>query len=392
MKMPTFVNNSAHAPLEYHRQARRWLREMRDTQPIVWDEEIKSWLLFRYEDIAHVQSDYHTFSSGPLEGRGGNLFEQDPPLHRQMRSLITQAFSAKMIAGMTLQIESIVRELLTPAILQDSFDWVTTLADPLPVMVMARVLGVPGEEWPQFKTWTDMIINQPGEQAQPVQRFAHFFAREMFKRRKRPGADLLSQLMSAEIEGERLAYDDLHTFCRMLFVAGSATTSRLLGNAMMCFIENPQEWERLRQQPELLSCAVEEILRYMSPHVPCPNSSVINLGRRAQKDVLFYGQLVRQGEQIHMSRLSANFDERHFSHPERFDIGRSPNHHQSFGHGIHYCVGAQLARLEISITLKYILQTLQKFQVTPGARVQQEPNMLVFGIQNLPLTFQRIYP
>lgn len=389
MKTPSFVQDSAHAPLAYHREARRWLREMRDTRPILWDEEQQSWLLFRYEDIVRVQSDYHTFISNPPVGRGGNLFEQDPPLHRQMRALITQAFTPRMITGMRTGIERIVQELLEPILRRDSFDWMADLANPLPVIVMARILGMPSREWLQFKLWTDMIVNQTGEEAEGVKHLAHYFALEIFKRRKRPGSDLLSQLLSAEIEGQRLPYSDLITFCRILFVAGNATTSRLLGNALLCFLENPLELERLREHPELLPGAVEEIIRYMPPHPACPNSNIINLGRRAKKEVYFYDQLVREGEQIHMSRLSANFDERHFPDPERFDIGRSPNRHQTFGHGIHYCIGAQLARLELSITLKYILQTFRHLQMLPGAQIQCDPSDLVFGIQNLPLLFQR---
>jgi cytochrome P450 len=342
-----------------------------------------------------VQSDYTVFSSENTLGNkpegeqsSTSIIEMDPPRHRKMRSLITQAFSARTIAGMSAQIEHIVDELMDKFITDRECDWMTDLANPLPVIVIANMLGLPIEEWPRFKVWTDAIVNESTETPEALWNFAKHFMQAIEERRSQPRSDILSLLLASEVEGERLSYEDLITFCFTLFIAGNITTTNVLGNAMLCFNEFPEELERLRQHPELVPSAVEEIIRYMPPFRAGPNGMV--LGRMVKSDVEVCGQLVRQGEVIQVNRVSANFDERHFADPERFDIGRHPNKHQSFGHGIHFCLGAPLARLEIRIVLEKILQKFQSLRIAPGAQLKQAQGMIIFGVQNLPMEFKAI--
>jgi cytochrome P450 len=394
MKLPAFVSDLSMPPVEYHQKLRQWSREMREHSPIIWEDDSQSWLIFRYDDVTRVQSDYQTFSSEGTVGKkekqqakdGTSIIEMDPPRHRQMRSLVTQAFSARTISGMAPQIEQIVDELLDGIIARKECDWMVDLANPLPVIVITNMLGLPREKWPSFKQWTDAIVNESADAPEATKQFSGYFDEAIKKRQQQPGSDILSLLISAEVDGERLSYQSLMSFCFTLFIAGNITTTNVLGNAMLCFNENPEELERLRRQPELVPSAVEEVIRYMSPFRAGPNGLV--LGRVAKADVEISGQLVRQGEYVQVNRLSANFDEQHFPEAERFDIGRNPNHHQSFGHGIHFCLGAPLARLEVRTVLEKITQKFRVLRIVPGTQLKQAQSMLIFGVQSLPMEFQ----
>ncbi len=393
MKIPSFVSDLSLPPMEYHRNLRHWSREMRDSTPIVWDDESANWLAFRYDEISRVQSDYRTFSSehtvigSARDNESPSLIEMDPPRHQQMRSLITQAFSARTIARMETQIAQIADTLLENILERGATcDWVGELANPLPVIVIANMLGLPAEEWQQFKTWTDAIINKSPEQVQASENFSQRFAQAIDHHRKQPGADILSLLSASEVEGERLSHEDLMSFCFTLFIAGNITTTNMLGNMLLCFDERPQELERLRCEPELAASAVEEILRYMPPFRAGPNDFIE--GRVAKADVYLCEQLIRKGEQVQVNRLSANFDEQQFPDPERFDIGRNPNRHQSFGHGVHFCLGAPLARLEMRIVLERMLKKFRWLRIVPEAPLQQAQSSIIFGVQHLPVTFQ----
>jgi cytochrome P450 len=390
MKLPAFIQDFSLPPREYHRNLRHWSREMRDSAPIIWDDESKSWLVFRYTEVSQVQSDYRTFSSEHTvigsTNTSPSLIEMDPPRHQQMRSLITQAFSARTIASMESQIVQIADQLLENILERGTCDWMAHLANPLPVIVIASMLGLPGEAWPDFKRWTDAIINKSADQQQAMQQFTHYFMHALEARYKQPGTDILSQLISSEIEGKHLSQEDLLGFCFTLFIAGNITTTNMLGNMLLCFDEYPEEMERLRRQPELATSAVEEILRYMPPFRAGPNELVA--GRVARSDVFLCEQLIRQGEAVQVNRLAANFDERQFPDPERFDIGRNPNRHQSFGHGIHFCLGAPLARLEMRVVLERIQQKFQWLSIAPVTDLKQAPSSIIFGIQSLPVVFQ----
>lgn len=397
MKLPSFITDLSLSPVEYHRDLRQWSKEMRDTSPIIWDDASANWLVFRYDDVVRVQSDYRTFSSehtiinsasAPDRQGRPSIIELDPPEHQKLRSLVTQAFSARTIAHMETQIATIVDELLDGFIERGTCDWVKEMANPLPVIVIANMLGLPAEKWPQFKEWTDAIMERSPNQQEASQRFSEHFSRAIETCMKQPGSDILSLLLNSEVDGERLTFEDVISFCFTLFIAGNITTTNVLGNAMLCFNENPEEWERLRQHPELVPTAVEEVIRYMSPFRAGPNDLIE--GRVARNDVVLSGQLVRQGEQVQVNRLAANFDEQQFPDPERFDVGRTPNRHQSFGHGIHFCLGAPLARLEIRVVLERLLQKVQRFQIVPDVPLKQAQSTIIFGVQSLPMTFQAV--
>jgi cytochrome P450 len=310
----------------------------------------------------------------------------DPPRHRQLRSLITQAFSARTIAQMAPQIERIVDELIDRVQARGEMDWMSDMANPLPVMVISDMLGLPREEWRQFKAWTDALMSFNPAMVQAQQHFIPYFVEAIEERRKAPGNDILSLLITAEVDGERLSFPDLMSFCFTLFIAGNITTTNSLGNAILCFDQHPEELERLRQHPELIPSAVEEVLRAMPPGRVGPNG--ILDGRTATTDVQLGDQLIREGDRVLTVSLSNNYDESQFSDPERFDIGRQPNHHLSFGYGIHFCIGAPLARLEMKVALSKMLQRLPELHLLHDEPLHVVDSRIMFGPKRLPVAFQ----
>jgi len=392
--LPAFLSEYSISPLEYHRLAREWTQEMRVFHPAIYDERHTSWLIFRYDDTARVRSDYTTFSSESMvnEGQYGNsgnttVASMDPPRHTQLRSLVTQAFSARTIAQLASQVESITKDLFGQVRSAGEMDWVADLANPLPVIVIADMLGLPREEWPNYKAWTEDIVHNSPNRPNASRQFAMTFAKAVEDHRRQPRQDVLNLLMNAEVDGQRLSFEQMRAFFVMIFVAGNITTTNMLGNAILCLDEHPEEYARLQQNPALLNSAIEEILRYMPP-VRVGASDLLD-GRRVAKDVYLGGQLIHEGERVALNSLPANFDPDHFPEPDRFDITRSPNRHLSFGHGIHFCLGSPLARLELKIVLGMMLEQL------PGLRrIREEPIQLVnsslmFGARCLPVTFQR---
>lgn len=389
MKLPSFLNDVSISPLEYHRLALAWCKEMRQASSVAYDEEKEVWLVFRYDDAVRVRGDYKTFSSEhmlPAGRGGGDIMLMDPPRHGQLRSLITKAFSTRTIALMVPLIERIVDELIDRVQANGEMDWMSDMANPLPVMVISYLLGLPLEEWRQFKAWTDALMSFNPAMMQAEQHFIPYFVKAIEERRKAPGNDILSLLVTAEVDGERLSFPDLMSFCFTLFIAGNVTTTNSLGNAILCFDQHPEELERLRQHPELVPSAVEEVLRAMPPGRVGPNGIID--GRIATTDVQFGDQLIREGDRVLTVSLSNNYDESQFSDPERFDIGRQPNHHLSFGYGIHFCIGAPLARLEMKVALSKMLQRLPELHLLHDEPLHVIDSPVTFEPKRLPVAFQ----
>ncbi|GHO49421.1 cytochrome P450 [Ktedonospora formicarum] len=392
MQLPAFIDDHTIEPREYHRRLREWCRMMRASHPVAYDDESKTWLVSRYEDVVRVQSDYTTFSSEHSLNRERrqvvrrdqpSIIELDPPRHRQMRSLITASFSARTIAEMAPQIERIVDELLDKAITEGHVEWMDSFANPLPVMVISDMLGMPRAKWRQFKEWNDALTIDDENGARASEAFTEYFEQSIEERRRQPRNDILSLLINSEVDGERLSHDELMGFCFTLFIAGNITTTSILGNALLCFDANPQTLTQLKERPEIVPSAVEEIIRYMPPFRAGLNDLV--LGRVAKRDVEIGGELIQKGAYVQINRLSANFDEQVFPDAERFDIERNPNKHQSFGHGVHFCIGAPLARLETKIALTKLAERVKKTHIVEGEPLEQVRHQLLFGLKRLPI-------
>src|SRR5579859_2337755 len=388
----TYTEDHTLAPLELHRRSREWCREMRALSPIMYREEY-GWLVFTYREAAQVFSDSATYSSeyemspSREQEEGRSIISMDPPRHQQLRSLLTQAFSARTIAQMEPRIRKIADERLEKISARGQVDFMGELAAPLPVIVIAELLGLPSEDWPLYKKWTDAQVR--GMTADPdasEQTLAYCFFQAVEQKRQRPDQSLISLLLAAEIEGKHLTQAELFSFFLTLLVAGNVTTTNLLGNAMLCFSLFPESLEQLRENPALIPSAIEEILRYMSPSRVLPNDPIGS--RIAKVNTELAGRSIQKGDVVRPLIFSANFDEQQFVEPERFMIERRPNRHISFGHGIHFCLGAPLARLEARVVLTEMLKRFSAWEIQDRDHLQQIDTDLIFGVKNLPMTFQ----
>lgn len=359
-----------------------WYAEMRASHPWHRDPERGTWNAFRYEDVQRVLSDHNAFSSSIGGGAGpiaASIIGADPPRHTQLRALVTQAFTPKAVAQLQPRIIAIVSELLDQVVGRGSMDLVEDFAYPLPVIVIAEMLGIPVEDRPRFKVWSDAVVSGGGS-GQTQSEMGEYFLNTIARRRREPGADLISGLLAAQIEGRHLDPMELLGFCVLLLVAGNETTTNLIANTMMCLDENPAALTRLCTQPALLPTAVEESLRYRSP--------VQVMFRTAVRDVRLGDQPVRGGEHVAAWIGSANRDEAQFPGADRFDIARTPNRHIAFGHGVHFCLGAPLARLEANVALGALLQRCRDIRVVAGMALEAVPSTVVFGPRRLPVTFR----
>jgi len=370
-----------------------WYEAMRAKMPMAYDPGRGSAAVFGYADVQRVLSEHATFSSAAAMGDdasplGTSLIGTDPPRHRQLRNLVTQAFTPRAVAALAPRIERIVSDLLDTVAATGRMDVVADLAYPLPVIVIAELLGIPPENREEFKLWSDAVVSGPGSRGEGQaiapsaahQQMTAYFRRVIAARRSTPGDDLISGLLAAEIDGERLTEMELLGFCVLLLVAGNETTTNLIGNAMYCFDEWPETWERLRERPGLIPGAVEEVLRYRSP--------VQAMFRATVADAELGGRRIPAGTHLLAWIGSANRDGAQFPDADRFDVERAPNRHLAFGHGIHFCLGAPLARLEARLALEAMTRRMRNPCRAPGVELEGVGFPVVFGVRSLPVTFE----
>jgi cytochrome P450 len=376
----------AHA-LEEIPQIYSWFEEMRAHHPAFYDERI--WHVFRYEDVLTVLTDYTRFSSEPLAGFTASflkdtLVSKDPPDHRKLRNLVNLAFTPRAVARLSDRITQITQELLDQVRPQGKMDVVSDIAFPLPAKVIAEMLGVPSEDWNIFQRWARIDSSDPNiarqEAGQSMQgEMFDYFSKLLEERRRKPREDLLSALSMAEVDGERLSEIELVSFCMLLLAAGQETTKNLIANAIVCLTQHPDTLAQVIREPALVPTAIEEVLRYLPP--------VWFLVRQTTTDVELAGQHIPAGQIALAWMASANRDPAQFANPDRFDIEREPNRHLGFGHGIHFCVGAPLARLEARIALPMMLEQLGDLQRVEDIPIRVRMG-IVFVIGSLPITFQ----
>ena len=363
-----------------------WYSMMRKADPVHYYEHYNIWQVFRYEDVLRVLSDYAAFSSkfgGSAEDPLSNsLVSMDPPRHRQLRTIVTQAFTPRSVARLAERITAIVTELLDKVVANGRMDIVDDLSYPLPVIVIAEMLGIPQEDRERFKLWSDAIVSTISAGGNnPQQEMGAYFLTMIEQRRQDPEDDLISALLAAQIDGIHLDQRELLGFCILLLVAGNETTTNLIGNALLCFDEHPEVMEQLRAEPDLVPTAIEEVLRYRSP--------VQMMYRHVVADVTLGDRNIRAGQMIMAQIGSANRDEAQFPDADTFDIRRTPNRHIAFGHGIHFCLGAPLARLEAKIALTLLLERLQDIRRIRDIPLEALTSDVVYGVKHIPVTFNK---
>jgi cytochrome P450 len=364
-----------------------YYRYMRQSDPVHFNAQYGSWEVFSYNEVQQVLSDYATFSSsimgqggGPTHLLGVSMITTDPPRHRQLRSLTTQAFTPRAVARLSDRIEELVDEMLTRVLPAGKMDVIEDLSYPLPVMVIAEMLGVPTEDRARFKKWSDAVVSFTYGSSNSQLEMGQYFRKIVEQRRHEPKDDLISDLLAAQVDGQHLSEMEVLGFCALLLVAGNETTTNLIGNAILCFDAHPEIYDQLRAEPELLTGAIEEVLRYLSP--------VQFMYRMASKDVTLAGKQIKAGQSVIAWIGSANRDDTQFENADTFDIRRAnAQRHIAFGHGIHYCLGAPLARLEAKIALGAMLQRLPNLKRDRNKPLAHIDSPIMYGVKNLPVTF-----
>lgn len=370
-----------------------WLREMRDEHP-VWRDTYGVWHVFRYADVARVISDPQVFSSDvgrvvPVAQRfsAGNLLLTDPPRHHQLRRLVGAAFSPKVVTGLAPRIAEVTHDLLDATGGASEFDLVSALAYPLPVTVIAELLGLPAADRELFRTWADKLLaafevadpNDP-ELARKIDEatadMLAYLQGYCVDRRARPREDLISRLATVEADGQRLTDEEVVNFSVVLLIAGHITTTALLGNTVLCLDEHPEVGAQLHADRSLVEATLEEVLRYRSPFTQVVRVSMV--------ETELGGQIIPADAIISPWLLSANRDEREFPDPDRFDIHRSPHRHLGFGHGIHFCIGQLLARVEARVAVGVLLDRYAEIRLTPGVPLEFYGRG-IFAARNIPV-------
>jgi cytochrome P450 len=355
--------------------------------------------VFRYDDVQAILRDPETWSNEfPLArqlGRGGeeppaSMLGSDPPAHTRLRGLVNKAFTPRIVQRLEPRMREVARELVADALEAGEVDLVEALTYPLPVTVIAEIIGIPAEDRARFKRWSDEAIASLGlvffggideerieRQMRLFSEMRGYFVPLAEERRRAPREDLLTGLVQAEHEGSRLSHEEMLSLLVLLLVAGNETTTSLIGNAVLELLAHPEAEKRLRQDPGLVPTAVEEVLRFASPVQFDP--------RRAKREVELGGVRFQPDDYLLCWLGSANRDERVFERPDVFDPAREKNPHLAFGFGPHYCLGANLARLEARVALEALLAGTKGFERTGSEPLPLHPSPVFRAVTKLPL-------
>lgn len=367
-----------------------WLRR---EQPVYHNERLDFWALSRYEDVEAAARNPDIFSSaqgiGPERSPGLTMIVKDPSDHTRLRKLVSKAFTPRMVEQLAPRIEEIVNELLDAVMAKGSFDLIQDLSYPLPVIVIAEMLGVDPERRDDFKRWSDDVIHivAAGSDEQMLvqyqqtwEEFRAYFVQMIEARRRAPRDDLITALVMAQEEQDTLTLNEILNTCLLLLVAGNETTTNLIGNGALALFSYPEEGRKLRQRPDLIDSMVEEVLRFDSP--------IQGVFRTTTRDVDIRQTTIPADSKVLLLWGAANRDPEVFPDPDRFDIERTPNRHLAFGMGIHFCLGAPLARLEARIATETILRRIQCVGPDPHGSIERVNNPLFRGLKQYPLTFE----
>ena len=354
------------------------------------------WTVAAYEDVVHVLKSPQLFSSKAMGGAMAQsqngmgalqvrtIINTDPPEHTQIRNLVNRAFTPRMVADMEPRIREIARELLDHAIPSGELELVGDLATPLPVTVIAEILGVDPDRRDDFKRWSNAVVGGIGvsdgdvtARQQDREEFFGYFSEAIEQRRQKPSDDLISSVLKAEEQDVALTPDEIASFTMLLLIAGNETTTNLIGNAMLALTEHPDQLAAVSDDPSLIPNMVEEALRYDSP--------VQFLFRTTTAETEVGGTTIPAGNGVVPMYASANRDSARFPDADAFDISRNAQGHVAFGLGPHFCLGAPLARLEAKVAFEELFARAQRFQ-RQSDEVDRIDSLMLRGLRTLPLS------
>jgi cytochrome P450 len=360
--------------------------------PVQWNDLLGAWTLARYADVVEALTDPRYSADRSIDYEysqfAKSMLVSDPPDHTRLRALVQKAFTPRMIEQLRPRIIAIVGELLDRIAAKGGhFDLIEDLAYPLPVVVIAELLGVPATDRATFHDWSaavaasldPLVSSEMAERAADSRTALHAYFRSIIaERRREPKSDLISALVAVEERGDILSEPELVVMCNLLLIAGHETTVNLIGNGVLALLRNPDQFERLRSTPELLGTAIEELLRYDSP--------VQLTGRIVKQPVTISGQPIPAGDWVLPLLGAANHDPAQFTDPDKLDLSRNPNPHVAFGRGIHFCLGAPLARVEGQIAIGALIRRFPKLSLA-GAPVRRD-QITLRGLKSLPLSIE----
>lgn len=382
-------------------------RRMRAEDPVYWHPTMKMWFLVRYADVQQLARDPRfTAMRADHYGRDAPSSVQaklevvnrflsswlvfiDPPGHTRLRSLISKAFTSRSVEALRPFVQKVVNERIDAVRPCGAMEIIEQIALPLPAAVISKMLGMPDADFPRFKGWTEDVFALLGAAVATVETVERgyrgaegldgYLRGAIELRRSQPSDDLLSMLAQAEVQGQVLNDEEIVATCALLMVAGYETTTNLISNGLLALFEHPDQLHKLRDDPSLVTGAVEEFLRY--------NSAAFQLIRRAREQVEIDGHVIQAGDIVFGLLHAANRDPAQFADAERLDITRKDNYHLGFGFGPHICVGASIARLEIQIAINTLVQSLPDLALASTA-IEWSSNLALRGMRTLPVTFR----
>jgi cholest-4-en-3-one 26-monooxygenase len=380
-----------------------WFRQLRAEAPVYWHPDPTAhrggfWAVTDYEDCVTVNREWDRFSSykhsalfndmddAQLAQQRMMMLNMDPTMHTRYRRLVNKGFTPKLVRDLEQQIVGYADGIIDSVCERGTADFVEEISAELPLLVIAELLGVPQEDRRKVFDWSNRMIGSEdpeyqiegadsGEAAMAVFSYAEELAAA---RRLEPRQDLVSTLINAEVEGEKLDQLELDLFFMLLIVAGNETTRNLMSGAMTAFFDHPEQWEKLRQDRSLLPSAVEEMLRFVTP--------VMHFRRTVVADTELGGQQLQEGDKVVFWHISANRDDTVFTDPDQFDVARTPNTHMAFGGGgPHFCLGANLARMEITVMFDRLLDRIPDIRL--DGEVQRLQSNFINGTKHIPVAF-----
>jgi cholest-4-en-3-one 26-monooxygenase len=380
-----------------------WFAHLRREAPVQWHPDPDGfaegfWSVTRYDDCVGVNRDYehfssyraatlfHDFDEEVLGQQRMMMLNMDPPMHTRYRRLVNKGFTPRMIRDLEVKVVEATDAILDTVCEQGTADFVEQVSAELPLQVIADLMGVPQDDRHLVFDWSNRMVGSDDPEYQPDADAGAQASMELFayadelceKKRLDPHEDLFSVLTQAEIEGDQLSQLELDLFFMLLAVAGNETTRNLISGALVAFFDHPDQWEKLRADRSLLPSAIEEMLRYVSP--------VMHFRRQASSDVVIGDQKIAEGDKVVFWHVSANRDETVFTDPNAFDIARTPNNHMAFGGGgPHFCLGANLARMEIRVMFDRLLDRMPDIRL--DGEVQRLRSNFINGVKHIPVAF-----